>query len=176
MKNDEFSFNSEGKTREQVEAEKDSPIEKGLSDDDLQKALELNPVLNNFQKSLNAMADSQDKKSKATGTILKGMMETLTSLQEQVKVISGNSQGRKSAITSKPIDRFEKGEGEGEGKTLSMSGNRTQILDVMDNLTLDGESMNNDMAKAMTYFEGNNQMSPSTALYIEKKTGIRITE
>ena len=172
-KGEEFNLNADGLTREEVEGD----LEKGLDDDDFQKGLELNPMMAKFNESLNKIADNQDMKSKATGTILKGMMEQMSNLSEQVAKMAGTSQGRKSATaTSKPVERFSKGEGEGDTQTLSISQNRGQILEVMDNLTFKGETIDNDMSKAMTYFEANGILSQSTALRIEKEAGFQITK
>ncbi|MDA7514151.1 hypothetical protein N8508_00020 [bacterium] len=145
-------------------------------DDEFEKALEISPVVARLNETLSEVESSTAQKFGSVGTILKGLGEQIASLQDSIDNIGKQSAGRKS-VGAQGIERFEKAEGETENdKVVSCSKDRGRMLDLMDEVTFAKGGFDNEMSKAMGYYEANGVINTATAVRIEKETGYRVVQ
>jgi len=171
----------EGMREEEEEEEEvkkgmdDDSIEDEFSEDDFEKALEISPILGKFKETIDSIEDSQVASNKAVGTILKGITEQLGSIQSQLDGYGKVSQGRKS-VGAKGMPRFDENltKGEGSSQEVSMSRDRNKMLEILDTMTF-SKGFDNDIANAMTYYEGNGTVSQGIAMRIEKEMDFKVT-
>lgn len=145
-------------------------------DDEFEKALEISPVVARLNETLSEVESSTAQKFGSVGTILKGLGEQIASLQDSIDNIGKQSAGRKS-VGAQGIERFEKAEGETENdKVVSCSRDRGRMLDLMDEVTFAKGGFDNEMSKAMGYYEANGVINTATAVRIEKETGYKVVQ
>jgi hypothetical protein len=118
--------------------------------------------------------DENNKKFQSTGTILKGLLEQIENLTNKVDGLSKAPNARKSTVRAPYTERFEKAESSEKARGLSITNDKSKILNMMDDLTFSKGSVDEDMAKAMTNFETTNRLPQTVALRIEKELGVRI--
>jgi len=114
---------------------------------------------------------------KNIATILKGIEQKLEkgidAINERINELEDLPEQRKSIIKAKAIERFEKGKDEENQNVLSISKNRSQVLNIMDQLAFE-KGINIDIANAMTKYESTGQISKAIADMIEKEKNIKL--
>lgn len=165
MKGKKKASMKKGEATPAAEPESDE-VSKGASIEDIQKAL---------TDSLSELERNSNKNFQSVAVLMKGILGEIAEIKKSVSDVATAPMGRKS-ITSRPVERqfddINKG-GEGDDKLLHVQRDRNRILEIMDDMTF-SKGYNDNMAKAMTYFESTGSMTRDAALMIEKESGFRV--
>ena len=141
---------------------------------EVKDTIEVTPILKSFQDTILSLNDENNKKFQSTGTILKGLLEQIENLSNKVDGLSKAPNARKSTVRAPYTDRFAKAEKTDEARGLSITNDKSKILNMMDDLSFNKGEVDMDMAKAMSNFETTNRLPQTVALRIEKELGVRI--
>lgn len=100
---------------------------------------------------------------KAVGTVLKSISDTQNQIMERLESEARVPEiGRKSIQSANQLERFSKGQGDdlngGAGNSLSLSGQRNQVLKVLNDATFAKGGFNEFYANALTTYEASGQM------------------
>lgn len=110
---------------------------------------------------------------KALGTVVGDLVEQINGLKDQISEIGNQSAGGRKSI-SKAIEKFDEKE-EGSDKTLSISKDKTKILNLLEHKTFQ-KGYDEQMANALSKFEISNQLPLAVAQRILTEDKIEITQ
>lgn len=193
---DEDGFEEhQGETEEEAE---DDGIEKSLNSEAFVPTPEFFKSLGVALKAtydavekLSTKVDNQNKLIKAQADQLSTQSETIEELQEAIEKSNdtlediskagGKPKSTMTATKQKSVEReFNKGnldelnkgnEEENDGKTLSITQNKPQVMQLLDDLTFE-KGMDDEFAKALTLFEASGSINQKVAARIKTEKGI----
>lgn len=148
-----------------------------------------------IKKSIDFMASEHIEMFRGVGTLLKGLYDEVQELKaNNDTVLEQNVRLQKSVddfgdipnvgrkAISKPLQKsFEKGFGdEGEnlekgGNGMSVSGNRGQVLNLLDTMTFE-KGFDQEMSKAMTTFESSGVIGNNIIQRVRNEKGIQLVK
>jgi len=135
---------------------------------------------NEILKAITEMNTQNSEMFKAVGTVLsniKAQQETFQkSMETRLEEIESQPVGRKSVTTQKPIDRFAKAEGSGNGQTLSITENKKAVLDLLDHCTFEKGQVDEGFAQAMSKFESSGIMPGQIIQRLQVEKGITLVQ
>jgi len=151
--------------------EKTEEITKAAEEEAFEKALDTNPTLDRFHKSILSMEDAIDEKFSDVAILMKGMLDSNKALSAEIKELKDTPMAGKS-VTTNPVDRFAKSE-QAEAianGALSITGNRKAVLDLMEKSAFAGEG-DDVLMKGVLAFEQSGNISQPVQNAFELATG-----
>jgi len=184
----------EEEDEEEVTKGDDEEEEEDDSDEeDMKKAIETDDDSDEITKAVIKMSKNQDAYAKATGTLIKGLLDrnddlqkSMESMSERLEAIEGQSNGRKSIVRSRISERnFEGSEIEkahSEGQTvISARGNRKGLLNILEKAAFSPieKGVSNDIdpqfEKAISVFESSGTIDKNTIQRLQSEMKVLVT-
>jgi hypothetical protein len=133
--------------------------------EDVEKAIDMHPILNSFQKQIDMIAETVQKMSGNQSVVLKGINEKVNDLSKGIDEVGNWSTGRRSIATGDVAfsDRFEKGGDASQVLDPSNRSHKNLILKALDNVVFgeDGVVTNDALMTGITLYESANDVTKS---------------
>lgn len=119
--------------------------------------------------------NQNDDLIKAVGTLMKDMRDQIAELKKGIDNVNNTPLPRKSAVTARAVERFEKAENTEGANTVSISRDKVKLLNILDNCTFE-KGFDAEFGSAMTAFETSGVIKPATVSRLKLEKNITLVD